>query len=813
MSEPKFDIHISTTADTKGVEQAKQALAELSRETKQLTTTSEAHTSALEAQREAAEEESTAAKEQTAALKKQADALDALLKAAEDQVAAAEAQSAAVKEEAEALEALLKAEKEHKASAEAEAAATRKSEAASQSNIRTLASMEAELEELTTAMRKMDVASEGFTHTRDKVNKLGGEIENLKSGGSPLASSMDKARGAIQGVADVLDGAEDGIQGVLGSLPDLVAAFGGKAGLVGGVGLATTALSLLIKQMSKLDYDGTWVGDFQEGFDELVTGMSKAEKDAKAIAEAPSKWMGSVEEQLEEQSAAMEEDLRLQNELLREQRDLQQQTLDLAVLQTEHKKRLAELNRPLGQQPGTAEWHASEIESAQDTFSAAEEKRTSALKLATDEKNRTQEELQAAQAESSAAEKRVSGLKTRDDLQNLVKESLAEADRRQKEVKALKFKYLRSNEGNPELLKAIADAESSEKSQREQAAKHQAKLDAKGQNGMPLLPGLYAGETVEGLKADLAAKQKVTNDAQIAATAADNKLKTVQSQSEMQEKENKAVFERSKREADYAVKQRQEKEAAALATAKLNDTLQEAQHQLKQAEEKRPRNQKVGTAEWRDDEHRVVDLRRKVDEARIAKALGDAEALKDESPERHALAKKEAARLEEESTTTYNKGHAYATDTHAKYQEEQQRKADMNILDPAFPEHSAQADPAAVKAALGQIDKRFLGSQDEKLRTGLSALYGSLGDGEGNQGAELAIVQDLMSKMGSDSGKNQALVSQAMKMMEDQQAEGAKMQMALTRVMSGLISNQQSLSQYIQSLEGEVDGIRTAIRR
>ncbi|GEP46401.1 hypothetical protein [Brevifollis gellanilyticus] len=57
------------------------------------------------------------------------------------------------------------------------------------------------------------------------------------------------------------------------------------------------------------------------------------------------------------------------------------------------------------------------------------------------------------------------------------------------------------------------------------------------------------------------------------------------------------------------------------------------------------------------------------------------------------------------------------------------------------------------------------------------------------------------------------MVSQAMKMMEDQQAEGSKMQMALTRVMSGLISNQQSLSQYLQSLEGEVDGIRHAIRR
>lgn len=811
MSEPKFDIHISTSADTKGVEQAKQALAELSRETKQLTTACVEQTEALDGQSEAAGEQAAAAKEQAAAAKEQAAALEAVVKAAEEQAAAAEAQAAAIQEEVAALEAQLKAEKEHKASLEAEAAATKKAEAAAESNIRTLASMEAELEELTTTMSNMDVASEAFAKTREEVNKLGGEIENLKSGGSPLASSMDKARDAIQGVSDVLDGAEDGIQGVLGSLPGLVTAFGGKAGLASGVGLATAALSLLIKQMSKLDYDGTWVGDFQEGFDELVTGMSKAEKEAKEIAEAPSKWMGNVEEQLEEQSAAMEEELRLQNELLREQRELQQQTLDLAVQQTEHKRRLAELNRPLGQQPGTPEWHASEMESAQLTFEAAEGKRTNALQKATDEKNRTQEDLQAAQAESSKAEKRVAGLKTRDDLQNLVKESLAGADRLKAQGDASMTRYF--NERNPELREsALADYESAKK-QRAQAEHHKARLDAKGQNGMPLLPGLFAGETVEGLKADLAAKQKATNDAQIAATAAANQFTTVQSQSGMQEKENKALFEKSKREADDAVKQRQEKEAAALAAAKLNDTLQDAQHQLKQAEDKRPRDQKPGTSAWRDDEHHVVDLQRKVDEARIAKSLADAEDMKDESPEKYELAKKEAARLEEESTTKYNKGHAYATDTHARYQEEQQRKVDMNILDPAFPEHPGQADPAAIKAALGQIDKRFMGSQNEKLRTGLSAVHGALGDGQGNQGAELAIAQELMSKMSSDSGKNQALVSQAVKMMEDQQAEGSKMQMALTRVMSGLISNQQSLSQYLQSLEGEVSGFRLFTQR
>ncbi|GEP46399.1 hypothetical protein [Brevifollis gellanilyticus] len=431
MSEPKFDIHISTTADTKGVEQAKQALAELSRETKQLTTASEAHTTALEAQRDAAEEEATAVEEQTAALKKQADALDALLKAAEEQAVAAEAQAASAREETEALEAQLAAEKEHKASLETEAAAMKKVEAAADSNIRTLASMETELEELTTAMKNMDVASEAFAKTREEVGELEAEIERLKTSKTKDAEETEKAITAMEGFVGVLKGAEDGVSGMLNSLPGLVTAFGGSAGLASGVGLAVFAVEKLIKAFDKVNYDGTWVGDLKKGITELATGMSEAGEQAQSIADAPQSWRKAGSEAAEEYRDSLDAIFSEGLARLKDESDSLKFGARQRLSEKEFKEEMFRLENPNLAERGTAKWAANEKKHMESKARQEQYRREHNTDVAIHDYNQATKEESAFKGQALKADEELQGLKKRAEIQQMLAKitALDEAER------------------------------------------------------------------------------------------------------------------------------------------------------------------------------------------------------------------------------------------------------------------------------------------------------------------------------------------------------------------------------------------------
>ncbi len=774
MSEPRFDIHISTSADTKGVEQAKQALAELSRETKQLTT--------------ASDEQKTAARESVAAVEEEISVTKELTAAQEAQAESAKAQAESAKEQSEAT-------KEQET-------ATKKADTATQSNIRTLATMEAELEELTTAMKNMDVASEGFTHTRDKVNKLGGEIENLKSGGSPLAGSMDKARNAIQGVSDVLDGTEEGIQGVLGSLPGLVAAFGGKAGLVSGVGLATTALSLLIKQMSKLDYDGTWVGDFQEGFRELVTGMTDAEREAKEIAEAPASWAKTVEEELEESYNRAEEALRGEIKLLEKKLELQKSVTAQKLEEAEYNEKLFKLQNPNDAETGTQEWAATEWETKKKEWETREASRVKDIKDAENEKLSADDVAKKLTADATEARKKADDLRKREDyVRNIAanKQAAEEAERK-----------MRSLEG--------ADARHSNQWKEQQKIAKAARSESERNQKMLLNPDLYspqAGETAGGMMKVADEKEAAAKQAREQAAEKTSALERAKETSRKQWKLNEEQLKSEKASIEKAVKERQQEEANERSEAERKAAVDKARDNLQLAQLRRPPDLKEGTQKWRDYESNVAALQHGLTKAENEKRLGDIlDRNGADSPE-YQRAKEESDRGNEINDATLQSRQKVIQHRVTLSEQNEKRDQLQGKLTPDMDVAPGPADASALEVVNSQMRKLAGKTQNQEILAQLEALFVALNDKEGDQAAELSIMQELLTRIAAekDGGKNASMVQQALQLMQQQQADGSRMEQVLTQVLNGLIGNQRDLRTMLEQMKIEVDILRENNRR
>lgn len=136
-------------------------------------------------------------------------------------------------------------------------------------------------------------------------------------------------------------------------------------------------------------------------------------------------------------------------------------------------------------------------------------------------------------------------------------------------------------------------------------------------------------------------------------------------------------------------------------------------------------------------------------------------------------------------------------------QEEKRRQMEAEKNAPPAP-----VAPSEIEAA--QKGLRNMAGQpgaSDTTKGALGALNAAISDGQGNTGAEVQIVQQMLSKMGSDRAQNAALMQQALREMESVQTEGSLMQQKLAGALSVIVSAYRTMRNDLDSVVNEVNAI------
>lgn len=398
--------------------------------------------------------------------------------------------SAKYREAQAALQAQTAAAKE---AAQASAALSRAKAAESQSNradavMAAQRQMVQDMREAEAATRRLKEAHERLPPAQDEVGK-----SSRRSGLAVLEFSR------------MVEDAQYGIAGILNNIPTLVSMLGMGAGLAGAFSLAAVGGTLLYKVLSKANFDGTWMGDVKDAVVEMVNGMSKAEEEARKIAEAPASWAKTAEEEFEARSKLATQALEREIELLKTKLEIQKSISAAKAEEVAHAEKLHKIQNPNFAEKGSPQWAANEEVTKTKEWQTREANRVKAIKDAEAEKLTADEEAKRLTNEAATARKQADDYRKREDLNRSAQDSTAAAMAAQRELQNLPT----NKEGNVVNREREKELQETVAAQRKQAEEFARRRDA---YAMPA-----AGD--DAAQADERAKEK-EQAAQTARTAA-----------------------------------------------------------------------------------------------------------------------------------------------------------------------------------------------------------------------------------------------------------------------------------------------------
>jgi len=393
--------------------------------------------------------------------------------------------SAKYREAQQALQAQTAAAKE---AAQASAALSR-AKAAEMQGSRADAVMAAQ-RQMAQDMREAEAATRRLREAHEKLPPAQDEV-----GKSSRRSGL-----AILEFSRMIEDAQYGIAGVLNNIPTLVMMLGMSGGLAGAFSLAAVGGATLFKVLSRANFDGTWMGDVKDSVAEMVRGMSKAEEDARAIAEAPATWAKTVEEEFESRSKAAETALEREIELLNTKLQIQKSITAAKLDEAAHAEKLFKIQNPNFAEKGTEEWAKREEQTKGMEWQTREANRVKAIKDAETEKLTADEEAKRLSDEAAAARKQADDYRKREDLNKSAQQATAEALAAQRELQNLPT----NKEGNVVNREREKELQETVAAKRRQAESDMQKRDA---YQMPAA-GDDAGQAAERAKEkELAAQQ------------------------------------------------------------------------------------------------------------------------------------------------------------------------------------------------------------------------------------------------------------------------------------------------------------------
>lgn len=412
------------------------------------------------------------------------------IKPLEDMAAATERAARAAKDEAESLKRQAEAARDAAKAAELLAKAKR---ADSQS---------ARADAVMAAQRQM---AEDMRQSERATARLSEKLEEVKGKKEKVGkASSESARGVLE-LSRAFEDAQYGIAGVLNNLPNIIQMFGGGAGLAGVLSIAAVAATILFKRLDGANFDGTWIGDLKTSFNELVTGMSEAEREARKIAEAPPTWAKNAEQEFEAKSKLAEQALEREIELMKTKLEVQKSLNEQRALEVAHAEKLWKIQNPNLAPKGSPEWAAQETQAKQKEFQTREAERIAKVKGAEGEKNTTAAEAERLASEAAIARKNADQYRNRENLDKAAKQSETDRQAALRELQNLPT----NKEGNiinrareKELVETMA-------AQKRQADSYIAKRDA-----LPApAAGDDAGKAAERAKAAEEIARKAGEDA------------------------------------------------------------------------------------------------------------------------------------------------------------------------------------------------------------------------------------------------------------------------------------------------------------
>ena len=248
------------------------------------------------------------------------------------------------------------------------------------------------------------------------TQRLHTAVAKLPEANDKVGKSSSQAAQGVLEVSRAFEDAQYGIAGVLNNIPNIIMRFGGGAGLAGVLSMAAVAASFLAKRLDGANFDDTWIGDVKESLSEMITGMSKAEAEAKKIIEAPDSWRKTGAEAAAEYQTAVEKALTREIELLRQRNDLMKAADDMRMKEQQHAEKMLRLNNPNRASKGTEEWAQKETEIIDSKYREGHAGRVNRMDKAYHDGTSAEDEASKAAAELKKAEATKAGLIRREDL-------------------------------------------------------------------------------------------------------------------------------------------------------------------------------------------------------------------------------------------------------------------------------------------------------------------------------------------------------------------------------------------------------------
>lgn len=129
---------------------------------------------------------------------------------------------------------------------------------------------------------------------------------------------------------------------------------------------------------------------------------------------------------------------------------------------------------------------------------------------------------------------------------------------------------------------------------------------------------------------------------------------------------------------------------------------------------------------------------------------------------------------------------------------------------PAPPDSNPKAEIDAANKGLRDTAGQWT---DPAAKGAMGALSSALNDGRGDREREAAIVNEMLSKLGTDRQKNAEALEKALREMEAVQAEGSQMQQKLAQTMASMANLFRRMNGDIEAIKSRMDDQDAARRR